>query len=83
MQSEKRFLQTLADCAVRLVKNEHLALVEKIFVKTMKQMQEVAEESDAIQNRDFDTASFVILGAAMTRKNKESPLLPQAQGSML
>ena len=64
-QCEKSFFQALTDCAVRLAKNEHLVLIEKIFAKPMKQMQEVSQESNAIENRDFDAACFIILGAAI------------------
>ena len=42
-----------------------MILVEEIFPQTMKEMQEMAQESDAIQNCDFDTARFVILGAGL------------------
>ena len=60
-QGEKRFFQALADCAVWLVKDEGLVLVEKVFPQPMKEMQEMPQESDAIENRDFDAARFVIL----------------------
>ena len=64
-QCEKRFFQALADRAVRLVKNQGLILVEKILSQPVEEMQEMPQESDAIENRDFDAARFVILGTGI------------------
>jgi hypothetical protein len=64
-QGEKRLFQALTDRTVRLVKNEGLVLVEKILPQSVKDMQEMSQESNAIENRDFDTTGFVILGAGV------------------
>src|SRR5229473_4340066 len=64
-QSEKCLFQSLTNRAVRLAKNNHLVLVEKVFAKAVKEMQEVAQESNAIENRNFDTSRFVIFGAGI------------------
>src|SRR5208337_1863924 len=58
-QGEKRLFQALADRTVRLEKNEGLVLVEKFLPQSVKEMQKMPQESDAIENRDFDTARFV------------------------
>ena len=64
-QGEKCFFQALAYRAVRLVKDEGLVLVEKVFPQPVKEVQEMPQESDAIENRDFDATRFVILGTGI------------------
>jgi len=64
-QREEGFFQSLTDRAVRFTKNEDLVLVEKIFAKAVKQMQKMPQEPNAVENCDFDTTRFVILGAGV------------------
>jgi len=54
-QGEKRLFQALADCAVRLVKNERLVLIQEILPQPVKEMQEMAQECDSSQCKPPNT----------------------------